>query len=119
LRALFSNWLALVDSEAKRPAACLMLAACAEYDDRPGAVRDLLVTGQRELRGVIVKAIRGAIDEGHLARETDPWQLGFELYGVVLAAHHDHRLLDDARSAARANEAIERLIRAHRPADSG
>src|SRR5437773_6747527 len=75
LRALFANWLAWVERNDDRPGGCLMLAACVEYDDRPGAVRDLLVAGQRELRGAIVKAIRIAIDEGHLGSQTDPWQL--------------------------------------------
>jgi hypothetical protein len=91
-----------------------MLAASVEYDDRPGAVRELLVAGQRELRGAIAKAIRLAIDEGQLQPETDPWQLTFELFGIVLAAHHDLRLLGDARAPERARAALERLIEAHR-----
>jgi AcrR family transcriptional regulator len=112
LRALFSNWLAWVENDL--PGGCLMLAASAEYDDRPGAVRDLLSAGQRELRGAIAKAIRLAIDEGQLSPGTDPWQLGFELFGIVLATHHDRRLLDDTRSLARARAAFERLIETHR-----
>jgi hypothetical protein len=95
-----------------------MLAAAAEYDDRPGAVRDLLVAGQRELRGAIAKAIRLAIDAGELGTGTDPWQFAYELFGIVLATHHDRRLLGDARATARAQEAFERLIRAHRPTES-
>lgn len=113
LRALLSNWLAWLERD--RPGGCLMLAASAEYDDRPGAVRDLLVAGQRELRGAIAKAIRLAIDAGHLAPQTDPWQLGFEIVGIILATHHDRRLLGDARSSSRASEAFERLIDAFRP----
>src|SRR6266542_3735568 len=114
LRALFSNWLAWLESNEDLPGGCLMLAASAEYDDRPGPVRDLLVAGQRELRGAIAKAIRLAIDEGHLKPQTDPWQLTFELFGIVLAAQHDLRLLGDARVPERARSALERLIEAHR-----
>jgi AcrR family transcriptional regulator len=116
LRALFSNWLAWLEHDL--PGGCLILGAATEYDDRPGAVRELLVAGQRQLRGAIAKAIRLAIDAGHLDPRTDPWQLGFELLGIVLATHHDHRLLGDARSPARAQEAFERLIAAHRPGAS-
>jgi len=116
LRALFSNWLAWVERNDEPPGGCLMLAASVEYDDRPGAVRNLLVAGQRELRGAIAKAIRLAIDEGHLRPQTDPWQLTFELFGIVLATHHDRRLLGDARAPDRAREAFERLIQAHRAA---
>ncbi len=114
LRALFSNWLAWLESNEDLPGGCLMLAASAEYDDRPGPVRDLLVAGQRELRGAIAKAIRLAIDEGHLKPQTDPWQLTFELFGIVLAAQHDLRLLGDARALERGGDALERLIEAHR-----
>jgi len=116
LRALFSNWLAWVEHDS--PGGCLMLAASVEYDDRPGAVRELLVSGQRELRGAIVKAIRLAIDEGQLKPGTDPWQLAFELFGIVLATHHDRRLLEDTRTPGRAQDAFERLIEAHRAAAS-
>jgi AcrR family transcriptional regulator len=116
IRALFSNWLGWVKRNDDLPGGCLMLAASAEYDDRPGTVRDLLVAGQRELRGAIAKAIRIAIDEGHLEPRTDPWQLTFELFGIVLATHHDFRLLGDARALERAGDALERLIDAHRAA---
>ena len=108
LRALLANWLAWLERDL--PGGCVMLAASGEYDDRPGAVRDLLVSGQRELRGVLVKAIRQAIDAGQLDASTDPWQLAFETFGAVLAAHHDRRLLGDARAAARAKAAFDRLI---------
>jgi AcrR family transcriptional regulator len=114
LRGLFSNWLAWLGHNDDLPGGCLMLAASAEYDDRPGLVRDLLVAGQRELRGAVAKAIRLAIDEGHLKPNTDPWQLTFELFGIVLATHHDLRLLGDARALDRASDALERLIEAHR-----
>jgi AcrR family transcriptional regulator len=114
LRALVANWLAWVERNDEPPGGCLMLAASVEYDDRPGAVRERVVAGQRELRGAIAKAIRLAIDEGHLKPKTDPWQLTFELFGIVLAAHHDLRLLGDARALDRARDAFERLIQAHR-----
>src|SRR5712691_9944966 len=108
LRALFSNWLARVERNDDPSGGRLMLSAAAEYDDRPGAERELLVA--------IAKAIRLAIGEGQLEPQTDPWQLTFELFGIVLATHHDRRLLGDARAPERAQAALERLIEAHRAA---
>jgi len=110
LRALFANWLDWISEGTQSPGGCLILAASVEYDDRPGAVRDLLLAGQRELRGAIAKAVRLAIDEGHLKPETDPWQLTFELFGIILAAHHDKRLLGDPRALDRARSAFDRLL---------
>ena len=115
LRALFENWLGWI-ARIERPGGCVILAASVEYDDRPGEIRDALVTGQRELRGALAKAARLAVEEGHLRPETDVWQIAFELMGIVLAVHHDRGLLDDPRSPDRARKAFERLIAAHAPA---
>jgi AcrR family transcriptional regulator len=112
LRALFENWLAWI-ARTERPGGCVILAASVEYDDRPGLVRDALVAGQRELRGALAKAVRIAIQAGHLRADTDPWQVVFELMGIVLAVHHDRGLLDDPRALDRARTAFERLIAAH------
>ncbi len=113
IRMLFRNWLDWLE-RSEQPGGCVMLAAVAEFDDRPGLVRDALLAGQKELRGALAKAVRLAIDSGELAAQTDPWQLAFELFGVVLAAHHDRHLFDDRRAAERATQAIERLLAAYR-----
>src|SRR4249920_1377868 len=97
LRALFENWLSWI-ARIDRPGGCVMLAASVEYDDRPGQVRDALVAGQRELRGALAKAVRLGVEEGHLRPDTDPWQVVFELMGIVLQVHHDRGLLDDPRA---------------------
>jgi len=114
LEALVSNWIASVEGNNRLSGSCLLLAASIEYDDRRGAVRDALVAGQRELRGAIAKAIHLAIDEGNLKPDTDPWQLTFDLFGIVLAAHHDSRLLGDSRAPDRARTAFRRLTAAQR-----
>ena len=115
LRALFENWLGWI-ARTERPGGCVILAASVEYDDRPGPVRDALVAGQRELRGALAKAVRLAIEAGHLRPDTDPWQVVFELMGIVLAVHHDRGLLDDPRAPDRARKAFDRLVAAHAPA---
>ena len=110
LRTLFAGWLEWLRGREGIPGGCLMLGASMEYDDRPGPLRDLLASGQRELRGVIAKLIRGAIDEGQFSAEVDPWDLTFEIFGIVLAAHHDCRLLNDPRTFERARTAFERAL---------
>jgi AcrR family transcriptional regulator len=118
LRTLFRKWFDWVDASGQ-PGGCVILAAAAEFDDRPGAIRDTLIAGQKELRGAIAKAVRLAMESGDLSGGTDPWQLAFELFGVVLAAHHDRHLFDDPRATERGMKAIERLLAANGNADIG
>jgi len=122
LLRLFRNWFDWLDSSG-HPGGCVILAAAAEFDDRPGLVHDTLFSGQKELRGAIAKAVRLAMEAGELPADTDPWQLAFELFGIVLAAHHDRHLFDDPRAAERGMKAIERLLAPHKkdsePAESG
>jgi len=122
IRTLFQKWFEWLESSGQ-PGGCVILAAAAEFDDRPGLVHDTLLAGQKELRGAIAKAVRLAIETGELPADTDPWQLAFELFGIVLAAHHDRHLFDDPRAADRGKKAIERLLAAHKkdsePAKSG
>jgi len=113
LRTLFRNWFDWLDASGQ-PGGCVILAAAAEFDDRPGLVHDTLLAGQKELRGAIAKAVRLAIEAGELPADADPWQFAFELFGIVLAAHHDRHLFDDLRATERGMKAIERLITADR-----
>jgi len=109
LTALFQNWFDWL-GDSRRPGGCVILAATYEFDNRPGPIHDLLAASQRELRGGIAKAVRMAIEAGHFAPATDPWQVTFELFGIILAAHHDRHMLQDLRAAERAKKAFERLI---------
>ena len=108
LRTIFERWLDRTAYEAAH--GCIWISGAVEYDDRPGAVRDELVTMVNAWQRELVRAIRQAIDEGHLHAGCDPAQVVFELYGVILVLHHDRRLLDSAGSATRARAAFARLI---------
>ena len=111
LRALFERWLRW-PQEVPQPGGCIFVQAAVELDDRPGPARERLVALQREFMSTIARAAKGAVEEGHLPRGTDPEQFAFELYGIMLSTHHASRLLDDARAAQRARRAFERLITA-------
>lgn len=115
LQSLMDHWLAYMDGCNESPGGCLLVGAAMEYDDRPGPMRNVVAEGQRELRGAIAKAVRMAIDAHELRADVDPWQFTFELYSIVLAAHHERRLLDDRRSNERAHRAFDRLVRCSAP----
>src|SRR5947209_19261886 len=64
LRALFERWLDWT-IESGLPGGCIMISAAAEYDDRPGPIRDAVIANQRRGSAISETAVRLAIQEGH------------------------------------------------------
>jgi AcrR family transcriptional regulator len=112
LRAMFVNWLAWTES-AELPGGCPMIGGAAEFDDKPGPVRDMLAGGQRTWIETLKRAVRQAIDEGQLARDTDPEQIAFEMFGIALVVHHHRRLLGYKKARERALTALDSLFKRH------
>jgi AcrR family transcriptional regulator len=112
LRAMFEHWLDWTLASGL-PGGCIMIAAAAEYDDRPGPIRDAVIANQHRGNAVTRKAVRLAVDEGHLKPDTDPEQISFELLGIVLASHNHRRLLGDKEARKRALTAFDELIARH------
>ena len=112
LRALFERWLGWA-LESGLPGGCIMISAAAEYDDRPGPIRDAVIANQHRGHAITQKAVRLAIEEGHLAPDTDPEQISFEMLGIVLASHNHRRLLGDKEARRRARTAFEELVSRH------
>ena len=109
LRAMFVNWLDWTES-AELPGGCPMIGGAAEFDDKPGAVRERLASGQRAWIDTLKRAVRQAIEEKQLPASTDPEQIVFEMFGIALVVHHHRRLLGYPKARARALDALERLI---------
>ncbi len=116
VRALMERWVAWVVANSCT-GGCFFVAAASELDDRPGPVRDLLVQSQRDWVELLAGAVRAAVTEGHFRADTDPEQLAFELYGVMLSYHHRARLLGEADAERRARVAVDRLLLGARRAD--
>jgi AcrR family transcriptional regulator len=112
LRALFERWLDWT-IESGLPGGCIMISAAIEYDDRPGPIRDAAIANQHRGNAITQKAVRLAIEEGHLGPDTDPEQISFEMLGIVLASHNHRRLLGDKEARKRALTAFEQLISRH------
>jgi AcrR family transcriptional regulator len=108
LAALFERWLKRVSVEID--SGCIYISGAVEFDDRPGPVRDALVGMVQAWQSALARAIRLAIDEGHLRADTDPLQIQFEIHGLVLALHHDARFLRLAGSVDRARTGFRSLL---------
>lgn len=112
LRALFERWLDWT-LESGLPGGCIMISAAIEYDDRPGPIRDAAIENQHRGNAITQKAVRLAIEEGHLLPGTEPEQISFEMLGIVLASHNHRRLLGDKEARKRALTAFHQLVSRH------
>ena len=110
LRAMFVNWLDWTES-AELPGGCPMIGGASEFDDRPGPVREMLAGGQRSWIETLKRAVRQAVEEGQLAKATDPEQIAFEIFGIALVVHHHRRLLGYKKARERALIALDSLLK--------
>jgi AcrR family transcriptional regulator len=112
LEAMFGHWVKRVTVEIA--SGCIYISGAAEYDDRPGAIREELVRMVQAWQLALYRCVEQAVEMGHLRPETDPQQLVYEMYGLILALHHDARFIQRPGSVARAESGFERLIEGYR-----
>jgi AcrR family transcriptional regulator len=100
LRALAERYLDQVDAYS---GGCFWAATSAEYDDRPGPVRDAIAASLDAWLGELERQARQAGAE-------HPERLAFEIYSLVMGANARHRLGGGRQVFGYAREAIERLL---------
>jgi AcrR family transcriptional regulator len=83
------------------PGGCFWAAVAAEFDDRPGPVRDAVRAGLLGWMGELER-------QAALAGVQDAAELAFEAYSLGLGANTCWRLFADERGFARARAALER-----------
>lgn len=104
-----SLWLKRIACDLTR-GACLYTAGAFEFDDVPGPLRDRLEEGVLRWRASLRKTVLQAMEAGHLRPDTDPEQLVFEIYSLIIGVMHDVRFLHDEAVPRRAQRAFNRLI---------
>jgi AcrR family transcriptional regulator len=108
LRGLFERWIKRVSLEID--SGCIYISGAVEFDDRPGPVRDALAEMVVTWHRALERAIRIAVEEGHLRPDTEPEQMLFEIHGLILALHHDARFLRIPGAPDRARAGFERIV---------
>ena len=102
LAALVDAYLDHLDSDSYS-GGCFWVSTSAEFDDRPGPVRDAIAAALDAWLGVLERQAR-------LAGLDDPDRVAFELYALVMGANSRFRLTGDRRVFKQARDAIERLL---------
>jgi AcrR family transcriptional regulator len=114
VRALFANWMKRVTLELQ--SGCIFISGAVEFDDRPGPVRDALVSSVQAWLLAFHRAIVQAREAGHLLAQADEQQIAFEIHGLILGLHYEARFLRQPGAIDRALQAFERIVERHSPA---
>jgi AcrR family transcriptional regulator len=105
-------WLAYVRGEVFR-GGCFFAAAAAEFDGRPGPVRDRVAGIMKEWLATLRASIAEALEAGELDALTDPAQLAFELNALEMGANWAFQLYGDKQAFSRARDAMLERLRRH------
>jgi AcrR family transcriptional regulator len=104
-------WLDYVQREVFQ-GGCFFAAAAAEFDSRPGVVRDRIAEIMKEWLDGLERAIRTSQSAGHLQNSIAPAQLAFEINALEMGANWAFQLYGDPQAFAKASEAILQRLRA-------
>lgn len=102
LRAMADSYLAHLEGGAYS-GGCFWAATSAEYDDRPGPVRDAIAAALDAWLGELER-------QAKLGGSAQPERFAFELYAVVMGANSRYRLSGDLAAFGHARAVIDRLL---------
>ncbi|MCM6777108.1 TetR/AcrR family transcriptional regulator [Nocardia sp. CDC159] len=108
LRALLENWISYVERPVF-PGGCFWTATLAEFDSRPGPVRDALVRQRGYWRELLAHDLENAVVAGELT-EVDPELAAFQLDSMLNAANIALRL-GDSNGVRLFRRAADELLR--------
>lgn len=92
------------------PGGCFFAAAMAEFDARPGPIRDRIARAQQEWMATLERSVGEAQRLGELRNDVDPAQLAFELESVLVTANWYFHLFGDRGQLGRARTGLQRLL---------
>jgi len=108
LEAIVEAWL---DHLAGRtfPGGCFLTQAAADFDARPGPVRDEVRTISRRWKRALAAEVETALERGELAA-VDPAQAAFEVNAIAQGVNQAIQLEDDPDAVARGRVAMRRTL---------
>ncbi|MBB1624691.1 TetR/AcrR family transcriptional regulator [Achromobacter sp. UMC71] len=113
LNALVAHWIDRA-CHVELLTGCIYVAGAFEYDDVDSPLRPIVENHLRGWRAAMVRTVHQALEAGHLRPDTDPEQLVFEVYSLMIGLMHDARFLRDPKAHERVRAAYERLISTYR-----
>jgi AcrR family transcriptional regulator len=113
LLAIADAWLSYLGRDVF-PGGCIVAAVSAEFDDRPGRVRDAIAAMHLEWMAVLAREAKIAIRAGDLPKATDPDDVAFTMNAIAMAVNQARHLVSDDDAPARGWRAMRTLLAAPR-----
>jgi AcrR family transcriptional regulator len=108
VRALVDRWVA---ETARAEGGCLFASVCAEFDARPGAVRDRIKEMMRAWLSALEMQLVQAKQLKHLVESADPMDLAFCLHGIQLSLNLRAQLFEERNAVTRGRAAMHAMLR--------
>jgi AcrR family transcriptional regulator len=112
LQKLCEIWFDYVESHVFR-GGCFFAATSAEFDSRPGRVRDRIAEIMKEWLEVLNRSVLEAQQAGDFDKEIDARQLAFEINAMEIGANWALQLFDDRKAFSRARDAVMQRLLSH------
>jgi len=109
LKAMLEHWLGYVERIVFR-GGCFFAAASAEFDSRPGRVRNRIAELTKAWMLALQEEIRFAQRQKEISESVNPAQLAFELHAYVQEANWAFKLFNDKSAFLVARRAIAQRI---------
>ena len=93
------------------PGGCFFFTVAAEFEGRPGRVRDAVAAASLDWRRLVARTIDDTRQLGQLVESADAEQLAFELIAFMETANSASLLHDEAVAYQRARTAIQARLR--------
>ena len=111
IRALVDNW---IQWTSVLTGGCIFVSASADFSDRPGRVRDVLLNQQKEWIDCLKRIAQSAVEVGDFRKDIDDEQFAFDLYSLLLGFHLYYNLLDDTETRKRQEAALTRILNSYK-----
>lgn len=109
LQSMLEAWVTYMEKSLFK-GGCFFAAVSAEFDSRPGPVRDRIVALIKSWLDTLEDEVREAQSRSQLNMRIDPAQVVFEVHAFVQEANRAYQLLRDRRVFDRARQAIRWAI---------
>ena len=111
IRALVDNW---IQWTSELTGGCIFVSASADFSDRPGKVRDVLLNQQKEWIDCLKRIAQSAVQVGDFRQNIDDDQFAFDLYSLLLGFHLYYNLLDDVETRKHQETALARILNSYK-----